>query len=248
MKSNPEFSIIVPIYNEEKILDVFFHQFNDELRLKYNFELIVSDGGSIDKSVEIASEFTDKIVVHKRNRRQSISEGRNKGADLANSEILIFLNCDTKIENIETFFEYLISFKNSEEYRNHSAVAVNVFAFPDQQEVKDKIFYGFLNFYFKLLNNIGIGMGRGECQIVRKDIFDSVSGYNENIFAGEDFDLYRRIKKIGKILYSDKIIIYESPRRFKQKGYIRTIALWFINSIFVLLFNKSFSKDWEAVR
>jgi len=67
-------------------------------------------------------------------------------------------------------------------------------------------------------------MGRGECQIVRRDIFEKVGKYNTNLIAGEDFDLYRRIKKNnGNIYYSKEIIIYESPRRFRKYGYLKTL-------------------------
>jgi GT2 family glycosyltransferase len=91
-------------------------------------------------------------------------------------------------------------------------------------------------------------MGRGECQIVRKSIFKKVNGNNEKLAAGEDFDLFRRIKKHGNILFTDKIEVYESPRRYRKLGYVGVSWSWAKNGLSVLFKNRSISKEWEQVR
>ncbi|MDC1067565.1 hypothetical protein OAQ99_00245 [Candidatus Kapabacteria bacterium] len=91
-------------------------------------------------------------------------------------------------------------------------------------------------------------MGRGECQIIRKDIFEEVGKYNSTIAAGEDFDLFHKVAKKYKIKFANDIVVFESPRRFRKKGYLNTIFLWFINSVSVLFSGKSISKKWEKVR
>jgi hypothetical protein len=91
-------------------------------------------------------------------------------------------------------------------------------------------------------------MGRGECQIIKKSTIEKVNGYNEKIVAGEDFDLYRRITKVGKVKFLDSFVVFESPRRFRQEGYISTLTKWFLNSVSVLLLGKSYSKEWKPIR
>jgi hypothetical protein len=91
-------------------------------------------------------------------------------------------------------------------------------------------------------------MGRGECHIIRKNIFNEEGGYNENLSAGEDFDLFKRIRKKGDILFTPEILVYESPRRFRRLGYLKVTLLWIKNGFSVYLKNKSFSKIWEQVR
>jgi hypothetical protein len=95
-----------------------------------------------------------------------------------------------------------------------------------------------------------MGMGRGECHIVRADVFWKINGYNESLAAGEDYDLYRRIKKskLGKIKFLNDIIVYESPRRFRKYGYLKVFGEWTKNSLSVFFKNKSASKVWEEVR
>jgi len=249
MQSNPAFSLIVPVYQEEKIIESHLSMFTEELREKHNFELIVSDGGSADATAEIAKNFADTVIIHNSPERQTISQGRNRGADFANSDILVFLNVDSFPADLDKFFENIKQFANNEgKYTGKGAIASYVSGFPDEVLLKDKIFYFIHNNYVHFLNIIGLGMGRGECQIVRSDVFRLTGGYNDNIVAGEDFDLYRRISKHSKIIFDRDTLIYESPRRFRKYGYIKTIFFWLANSITVWWFGKSVSKEWEAVR
>ncbi len=119
--------------------------------------------------------------------------------------------------------------------------------FPMKQKLPDRMFHSIYNNMLRILNMLWIGMGRGECHIVREEFFDA-GGYNETLAAGEDFDLYRRLRKMGKIKFRKDFIVYESPRRYRKFGYPRVIWDWTKNSISVLLFNKSISKNWDAVR
>lgn len=241
-----EMSIIIPVYQEEKILPKVLSEYDSQLLDKYNVELIISDGGSTDRTLEIARKFAHKIVQHNRQTPQTIAEGRNRGAEVANSDVYIFINGDTIPHDVNAFLSYISNWaKNDNE---HIALAVKVCPFPGEVTWKDKIFYFLHNNYVRFLNWIGLGMGRGECQIVRKEAFWKVGGYNPKISAGEDFDLYRRLAKIGKIKYVDEIWVYESPRRFRKYGYLRTIFKWLLNGIYVWLFGRSYSNRWEPVR
>jgi glycosyltransferase involved in cell wall biosynthesis len=247
--SQPLISVIVPVYMEEKILDKTLSVYTRELRRKYNVELIVSDGGSTDKTVEIAKKYADKVVIHEEKRRQTIAEGRNKGAEVANGDILVFINGDTVPANPDFFFALISDINdNGSRYKGSAALACTVSVAPNEKLFKDTLFYTIHNAYVRFLNAVGMGMGRGECQIVMKDVFRSVGGYNDALTAGEDFDLYRRISKIGKINFAKDIVVLESPRRFRKFGYIRIISSWIINSLSVLFLNRSVSKEWEAVR
>lgn len=244
--SKPIISVIIPVFEEGKILPKTLSNYQVDLLWKFNAELIISDGGSTDNTVEIAKLFSDKIVLHNSKRKQTIAEGRNRGAEIALGDVLVFLNGDTIPHDVEKFFEYVFNWAKSDS--KEVALAVKVKSFPEEEIWKDKIFYFLHNNYVRFLNFIGLGMGRGECQIIRKEAFGKVGGYNPEIIAGEDFDLYRRLAKIGKIKFVDEIWVYESPRRFRKYGYLRTILKWLLNGIYVMLYGRSYSNDWEPVR
>lgn len=246
MSVQPHYSIIIPTYMEEKLLERVLSVYTPELKQKYSFELIVSDGGSKDKTIEIAKKYTNNIVCHTEERRQTIAEGRNKGAEIAKGEIFIFINADTYPAEPVTFFETIERFRLS----SPECVAISCYVrgFPEEEDIWDKIFYSIHNPTLKLGNLLNFGFGRGECQVVRKDSFLAVGGYNSSVKAGEDFDLYARLVKIGKIRYDKKIFVYESTRRMKKYGYLKVLSLWAMNALAVKFKGKAVSDDWEAVR
>jgi glycosyltransferase involved in cell wall biosynthesis len=241
-----KYSIIIPALNEEKLLPGILDQLNDPLlKKKFDYEIIVSDGGSKDNTIEIALKIADVIKIHNKDYKQNIAQGRNEGAKLAKGEIFIFLNGDIHLLSVIDFFSFVDNmFYNS----NYLAMTCVVKVFPEEEILSDRLFHWVYNTYFKLLNKIGIGMGRGECQVIRKSIFRKVNGNNEQMAAGEDFDLFRRIEKYGKILFTDKILVYESPRRYRKLGYMGVSWSWLKNGLSVLFKNRSISNEWEQVR
>lgn len=239
-------SLIIPTLNEEKLLPLLLEEINEKkIKDKYNVELIISDGGSKDRTVDIAKKFADKIIIHNKETRQTIAEGKNLGAEVASGEILFFLGSDVKFDDVIFFFDFVTEYFAKSKY---IAMTCQIRVFPEEEKFKDRLFHFFLNLYFFLLNVVGIGMGRGECQIVKREYFYKAGGFNANLVAGEDFDLFKRIRKMGKILYSWKLKIYESPRRYRRKGYFYVLYQWFINSFYLIFFKRSKIDKWEEVR
>lgn len=85
----PKFSIIIPVYNVEKYIkkcldSVFSQSYKD-------YEVIIINDGSTDKSMDIAKEYNVKIINQK-NKGQSAA--RNNGIKHATGDYLIFLDSD----------------------------------------------------------------------------------------------------------------------------------------------------------
>ena len=241
-----KYSIIIPTLNEEKLLPQLLEQLTVEIPLsKSEYEIIISDGGSKDETEQIAKRFGCSFINHQSPVKENISAGRNKGGLRAQGEWLIFLNADVRLANVQNFFKFL-----EDKVYSSSLLAIggHVKVFPEEEIFSDRLFHGFYYYYFHLLNFLGMGTGRGECQIIKKNVFLQLNGYDENLAAGEDFDLFKRIKKIGKILLTDDILVYESPRRFRRFGYLNVSFMWLKNSVSIVLMKKSISREWEEVR
>ena len=208
-------------------------------------EIILSDGGSKDSTLDFVSNSIDKVLEHKGSCKQNISRGRNQGALNSLGDVLIFFNADTLISDINNFFiEVLKTFSEN----NTVAATVSIKVFPEQEILQDRLFHFFYNNYVRLLNKLFLGMGRGECHIIKREYFFKAGGYNEDFYAGEDYDLFKKLRRFGKIRFLKKSVVYESPRRYRKLGYLKVFWAWAKNSIWITIFNKSLSNEWEEIR
>ena len=161
-----KYSFIIPTLNEEKLLPILLEQISSsKLDEKYDYEIIISDGGSNDSTIEEAKRYTDKIIQHTNNARQTIAEGRNSGANIADGDVYIFIDGDIVFENINRFMKKVDKIFKEKKYL---AMTCYINIAPSDRVLSDRIFLNFYNWYFRILNNIGVGMGRGECQIIPK--------------------------------------------------------------------------------
>lgn len=242
-------SIVVPVLNEAKILDGVLSAYPRSKRAIWDAELIVSDGGSTDGTLEIARAHADHVVCHTEERKQTIAEGRNRGAEAASGSILVFINGDTVPADVDVFFSVVCEYALKQgRYRRAAALACPVNVSPAERKPFDAVFAKAYNAYVHLLNGFRIGAGRGECQVVRRDIFMRVGGYRIRLAAGEDFDLLARIGIRARVRFATELVVFESPRRFRKFGYFRVLFLWTINALSVMVRGRSSSDEWEAVR
>jgi len=99
----PELSVIVPVLDEEKFLEATLASIKDQNTNK-EFELIVSDNGSTDSSLEIAKKYADRVVQCE---ERGIGPARHFGALNASqgSKFFVFIDADTHIPGY-----YLLSY------------------------------------------------------------------------------------------------------------------------------------------
>lgn len=245
--AHPMISVIIPVLQEEKLLSRTLSIFTPERKQRFGLEIIVSDGGSTDATLSIAHRYADTVICHEETRRQTIAEGRNKGAEHARGEVFIFMNADTFPADPDEFLSFVqewskLTFKPC-------ALACPVHIYPEERTLADSFFSFILNTYIGAMVNIaGFGMGRGECQIFTRAAFFDAGMYDASIPAGEDFEIFRRTRKIGGLTFERQLLVFESPRRFRKFGYPRILLEWAVNWFWVLIFGKARSKNWEAVR
>lgn len=242
--SNGTLSIIIPTLNEEKVIEKTLKSLVELKVLDY--EVIISDGGSKDKTVELAKRYT-KVIEHLKPERQNIAEGRNLGASKASGEYLVFIDADVIIPDINNFFQSAIEL--FEQDKNLEGLTVFLKVLPEHVTLSDKLFFGLVNRLNQFQNNfLHIGSAAGEFQMMRRATFEKLGGYNTTIIVGEDNDLFSRLSKVGKTKVESSLHVMHTSRRAHEIGWHQLLYLWVMNLFFVKILNKSYSKEWKPIR
>ena len=218
------------------------------LKFSLPHEVIVSDGGSSDRTVAIAEQFADRVLVHQGSERQTIAQGRNAGAEVARGEFVVFLDADCTVENPEAFFRAALA-RFATDWKLVGLTA-RLRVLPEQETFGDKIVFGLTGLATRVRNNVwqqGDAPG-GEFQMVRASAFRSLGGYREELVTCEDRDLFARLARIGRVRSDPELTVFHTGRRAHNVGWPRLIAIFLANTISFRLRGKAFSKEWSVER
>ena len=199
-------SIIIPLYNKEEYIENTLKSILNQT--EQNFEIVIVDDGSTDKSIEIINKISDpRIKLYKQNHG-GVSKARNFGVLKANSEFISFLDADDEWENtyIETIMFLKIKYPNA-------GIYMTDYKYRDNKEVRISKKMKKINLneellitnYFEVILN-GIIKMSPSCISLSKKIFQEEKGFDENSAWGEDQDLWGRIALKHPIAYSPKIL------------------------------------------
>ena len=239
-------SFVIPTLEEEKVLAKLLRNLREINTFPY--EIIVSDGHSTYRSVEIAKQLADRVVEYNEAKRQTIGQGRNMGAAVAAGEYLVFLDADVYIPQPNKFFSRALEHFNTDPQLVGLGGWLKVF--PEMETLGDKIGYGILtNRFFSFQNNImKSGANCGEFNMIKAEVFRQLRGYDETLFADEDCELFRRLSKVGHTKTDSKLVVYHTGRRAHVVGWPKLLLTWCLDGIFVSLFHRSRSKEWKVIR
>ncbi|MDQ2721202.1 MAG: TIGR04283 family arsenosugar biosynthesis glycosyltransferase [Bacteroidota bacterium] len=202
-------SIIIPTYNEEENIAKTINEIKKRDSAKNVSEIIVSDGQSIDRTIEIATSAGATAIV---SRKKGRAAQMNYGASLAKGEILYFLHADSiPPKNFTTYI--LNAFKNK--------VASGCFRLSFDYQ------HWFLkaNCWFTRFDVNAVRFG-DQSLFVEKSVFNKCGGFKENLLMMEDQEIIHRIKKYGKF----KVInasVTTSARKYLDNGIYRMQLIFF---------------------
>lgn len=240
---NPKVSFIIPALNEEKRIPVLINNIR-RLDKNYNYEIIVADNNSTDKTREIAETMGAKVIRNSKDAPKTIANVRNTGASIASGEIFIFCDADTVIQDPNKFLtEVFLVLENPEIIGGAPSISI----FPDEATWKDKISHFFYNNIVHVSFMTKFTLCGGECQVVRRSSFREVNGYNVDIVHAEDCDFFRRLHKIGKLHFFSELVVYESPRRYRKYGYTVLFLQAVYSHVYQLIFKKNAFKEWKKI-
>jgi len=212
-------SVIIPTLNEEKYLPLLLEEikkqdFDDDL------EVIIADAGSQDKTIEIAKSFGCKIVPGGLPAR-----GRNEGAKISQGNILLFMDADN-IYLPENFFRKLL-----EEFERRNLDVASFPIYPDGNRI-DRLFYGIYNWWVKAAQKFSAWATNSI--LVRKEIFQKIQGFDEEIKIGEDHNFVQRASKIGQFGFIKTKPVLTSTRRFERDGRLKTYLKYILAGLYII--------------
>ncbi len=219
----PFISIIIPTLNEEKFLPKLLSSIRSQTYK--NYEIIVADANSTDRTVEIAKEYGAIVVEGGKPAR-----GRNNGAKVSSGEYLLFLDADTIIP--ENFL------KNTIQEFDYYYYEVATFVFKPISRLKiDRLLFRISNTLVERARRV-YPLAPGICIMCTRRIFRRIGGFDENLYLAEDHDFARKASKISKFGIIKNTSVFVSVRRLEKEGRINLVRKYLLAEIYRALKGK----------
>jgi len=219
-------AVIVPTFNEEMFLRLTLENLRNQTYK--DFELIVKDGLSTDRTVEIAFQYVSRVISK---RDKSPGEARNQALEYVDKDcaVLIFIDADTVLAPdaleriVKDFNEHHISFIIPK-YLPLREIARANGNFVRLPHPAIRLWFVIEHLFRKYIDKYAGGM----CMPVDAQIFKNLDGFREELKVCEDIELSYRLRKRGRVLVDDEILVYVSTRRYLREGVVRGLLTYFL--------------------
>ena len=194
----PKFSVIIPVFNRENFIK---RAVESVLNQSYkNFELIVVNDGSTDKTLDVIKNYPIKIISQE---NRGVSSARNRGIKASYGDIITFLDSDDEWKKDKLKIQANF-FMNNPEYKIHQTdeIWIKNGKFLNKKRIHQKkegyIFYDSL--HLCLISPSAVA--------IKREIFDEVGLFREDFEVCEDYELWLRITKKYPVGFSpEKMVI-----------------------------------------
>jgi rSAM/selenodomain-associated transferase 2 len=206
-------SVIVPVLNEEKTIAATLAA----LLTLAPYEIIIVDGGSTDRTRELAAKFQVKAISSERGRGRQM----NRGADEANGEVLLFLHADTRLPTSAlNDIKVALSEPRYLGGRFDVELAGEHWILPLVSRLIS---------YRSRLSKVATG---DQALFVRREVFERMRGFPDMPLL-EDIAFCRTLKRLGDVACLRSRVI-TSARRWEVDGVWRTIfRMWIIKLLYL---------------
>lgn len=208
------FSIIMPVLNEEAVLE-------DQLvrLIKHcahrSCELLIVDGGSNDRTIAIAERY-GQVIYSARGRATQM----NAGAAVARGDVLIFLHADTRLP-CDAFEAIERAFVSPKVVGGAFRLCFNCDLWP----------YRLVAFITNLRSRLSTIFTGDQAYFIRAASFRAVGGYPDQPLM-EDLEIISRLRKIGKVVLLPQYVT-TSARRHRKLGLMRTVLfMWYLRTLY----------------
>lgn len=210
-----QLSVIIPCLNEQSTIVRCLQSLSDLRRA--GVEVIVVDGGSVDRTVELASPLCDRLIASRAGRALQM----NAGAQQAMGRQLLFLHADTVLP--ADIHDWLETVKLQQPAWGFFPVRLS-------GEQWGLHIIGRMMSWRSRLTSVATG---DQCQFVRRSLFQALGGYAP-IALMEDIEFSKRLRRHAPpAIWRSPVIT--SGRLWQQRGVLQTVArMWWLRLAYCL--------------
>ena len=179
-------SVVVPAFNEERLLPAAFESIGSAARAfdrAGGWELVVCDNNSTDRTAEIARAAGATVVFEPHNQ---ISRARNRGAAAASGEWLVFVDADSTPSRA-LFEDLREAIAGGRVIGGGSTIAM------DDPDLQVRAVLGLWNAI-----SLTLRWAAGAFVYCEAAAFRRIGGFSEELYASEELDLSRRLKRLAR--------------------------------------------------
>jgi len=189
-------SVVVPAFNEERLLAGSLAAIRDAMRVFEESELIVCDNNSTDRTAEIARAAGAAVVFEPVNQ---IARARNAGAARASGDWLVFVDADS-YPSKDLFAELVATIRAGNVLAGGATLRC---------ETRDPLVRFWLVFWNALSR--AARWAAGSFIFCEAAAFRGAGGFSEELYAGEEIDLFRRLKRMARERRRRIAILHRHP-------------------------------------
>ena len=194
-------SVVVPAFNEEALLAGSLAAIRDAMRAFEEAELIVCDNNSTDRTAEIARTAGAKVVFEPVNQ---IARARNSGAAEASGDWLLFVDADSY--PTRHLFEDVLEQINGRCLAGGATIAL------ETTDWTIRFWVAAWNFLSRRAR-----WAAGSFIFCEAAAFRRIGGFSQDLYAGEEIDLFRRLKRLAREQRRKIVILHRHPLRTSDR-------------------------------
>jgi glycosyltransferase involved in cell wall biosynthesis len=234
----PLFSVVIPTYNRAELLpraidSVLNQTFAD-------FEVIVVDDGSTDRTRDVVSDYSDHRVGYIRIEHSGVGAARNAGAKKASGEWLVFLDSDDQA--LPNWLETAHDVVGNGDVELFCCAVQVVDATGKPRMAKAPVDHG------PLFGNLTANFLAGSC-FIRRTLFEQIGGYRRELSYGENFEMgvrvSARLKHQPHRIHTTSEVLVRAYEHGAQRGSDTSPAKFDSLEQFITLHMDSL-KNWPA--